>query len=163
MIIYTSNAFAKRLKPNVSLPEKRVPQSACFEAWSVDILKITDVGYNVLAMNDATLFAIIIPLKTIKNFDEFLLLFIDRVNTLFAQWGRKIDTANQSALVLMRSDKSLISSMNDAKFIAKERAEYDFTLNGYVDWAAVEAELNEMPYSRIGYQSPNAMLSKLIR
>jgi hypothetical protein len=161
MILYASKSFTEHLKCKVSLPDKRVPQPPALESWSADILNVSGEGALIVVMNDASLSTIIIPMKGIRKFEDFFLSFVGYVTGFFELHGVPFDPFNQSVVVLARSDRSLIGTMNDAKSLIQRRIALDMDSHRAIDWNDLDLRLNNMPYSRIGNKSPNQMLKKL--
>jgi len=162
MIIHASKTFAEHLKCTVSGPNRRLPHHASLDSWSIDLFKLAKGGAFALVMNDASLSTIIIPLKGVRNFEVFLPLVLARVAAFLAKHGAAFDTCNQSVIILPRSNRSLIGTMNEAKFLIQDSVEHKLTLAGDIDWDALESRLNETPYSRIGYATPDKRLRELL-
>ena len=161
MIIHVSKVFATQLKCKVSLPDRRVPQPRALESWSADILQ-SPMGDLIVVMNDASLSTLIIPMQGIRKFEDFFLTFLGHVTAFFDRHGKEFDPFNQSTVVLARSDRSLIGTMNDAKFTIERWIAMAIDSHRAVDWDDLERQLNETPYSRIDYNRPDDMLKLLI-
>jgi len=73
------------------------------------------VGNHAVVMNDTSLSTIIFPLKGIRNFEVFLPQMMARVAELFGKHGKGFDGSNQTVVILPRSNRSIIGTMNDAK------------------------------------------------
>jgi len=162
MIIHASKAFSTHLKCQVSGPKRQVPHHSSLDSWSVDLFKLTKVGTYALVMNDASLSTIIIPLKGVRKFEDFFLSFIGHVTGFFDLHGVSFDPFNQSAIILPRSNRSLIGTMNDAKWLMQSRIERHADGGLEIDWDDIENYLNHVPYSRIDYDSPDKRLKKMI-
>jgi len=162
MILHASKAFTEHLKCEVSGPKRRLPHHSSLESWSIDLVQLPKVGTYALVMNDASLSTIIIPLKGIRKFEVFLPMMLERVAELFVKHGLPFDSSNQTVMILPRSNKSLIGTMNDAKSIIRDSCSYDLRYVGVINWPDLEKELNETPYSRIDMDSPDERLRKLI-
>ena len=102
------------------------------------------------------------PLKSIRKFEEFIAAFLKRAAARFADQGGQLDSENQTVIVLSRSDRSLIGTMNEAKFILGNRIFGDLEGGGDIDWDRVEGYMNEVLYSRIEYDRPSDRLRKLL-
>ncbi len=85
------------------------------DARSGDLLKFSHVGEVVVMMHDASLATIIIPVKGVRRFEEFLPIFLKKASDLFASVDATIDPINQSVVVLRRNNRRLIGLLNDAK------------------------------------------------
>jgi len=163
MILHVSKAFAERLKCAVSLSDQRPAQKAVLDSWSADILKLRRGGSLAVIMNDASLTTLIFPLKGIRKFEGFIASFLKRAAVRFADQGGQLDSENQTVIVLSRSDRSLIGTMNEAKFMI-DNCVSDAPENGSdVDWDRIEQYMNEVIYSRIDYDQPQERLRKLLR
>ena len=123
---------------------------------------IPRVAIHAIVMNDASLSTIIVPLKGCKKFEDFLLLFLGIASSFLEQRGKAFDPFNQSVVVVKRSDRSLIGTMNEAKFLMQVYVSGDLDSIGTIDWERLEQRLNDVPYSRIGYDSPDIRLRALI-
>jgi len=117
MVIHASAKFTKRLKCEVSLPNRRHFQSIKLHSWSGDIVRAYGVGDCAVMMNDASFSIVVIPLKGL-TFEKFLPIFLQRAARLFIQAGGSLETQNQTVVILRRTDRSLIGSMNGAKLEA---------------------------------------------
>ena len=115
MILYGSAIFVQRLKCQVSLREERPTQPQTEDGWSGDILKLPRVEPVAVMMHDVSLATIIVPLRAVCRFDEFLPRFLDRIGPLYQSVDGSINPANQSILVLRRTNRRLIGSMNNTK------------------------------------------------
>lgn len=118
------------------------------------------VGDCALMMNDASFSIVVVPLKGM-TFETFLPAFLQRAARLFIQAGGLLEAQNQNVVVLRRTDRSLIGSMNSAKHDARYEIEAHFE-NDEIDWNQVEDRLNEIPFSAIGYNSPKAELVRVL-
>ena len=67
MILHASKTFTKRLKCKVSSPNGRLPHHTSLDSWSIDLFELPKVGAYAVAMNDASLSTLIIPLHPCKN------------------------------------------------------------------------------------------------
>lgn len=162
MILHASKAFAEHLKCKVSGPKRRLPHHSSLESWSIDLFQLPKVGTYALVMNDASLSTFIISLKGVRKFEAFLPSMLARVAKLFGNHGLQFDASNQTVMILPRSNKSLIGTMNEAKFIIRDSCSYDLNHVGVINWPDLEKELNETPYSRIDMDSPDLRLQKLL-
>jgi hypothetical protein len=160
MVIHASAKFTQRLKCEVSLPNRKHFQSVKVDAWSGDIMRVYGVGDCALMMNDASFSIVVIPLKGL-TFETFLQVFLQRAARLFIQAGGVLETQNQTVVVLRRTDRSLIGSMNSAKQDALYEIQAQLE-NEMIDWDQVEDRLNEIPFSAIGYSSPKQELVRVL-
>jgi hypothetical protein len=161
MVIHASAKFATRLKCAVSLSNRRHVQTIKIDSWSGDIVGAYGVGDFAVMMNDASFSVVVVPLKGLKTFDQFLEVFLPRAARLFIQAGSSFETRNRTVIVLRRTDRSLIGSMNGAKREARYEIESHFA-NDEIDWNQVEDHLNQIPFSAIGYNSPKDELVRVL-
>ncbi|XHR28610.1 MAG: DUF6933 domain-containing protein [Chthoniobacteraceae bacterium] len=159
MILHASRSIAERLKCQVSTHS--VFQKLAVDSWSFDLFKMAKVGTFAVVMNDASLSTFIVPLKGIRTFEVFLPQMLARIGELFDRNGIPFDAQNQSVLILPRSARSLIGTMNEAKAIIKDSILYDLKYVGAVDWVSLERELNETPYSQIEDETPDTRMGRL--
>jgi hypothetical protein len=162
MIIHASAKFSDRLNCMISLPGRRRPQTGNIDCWSADIVRAYGVGDCALAMNDASLSIVVVPLKGVRTFEQFLPAFLERAARLFKAAGGFLETRNQTVIVLRRTDQQLIGTMNDAQRNARYEIEYRRAQDAGVDWDAVEDELNQIPFSAIDYILPNDELARVL-
>lgn len=125
-------------------------------------MKIPKVGEFTILMNDASLSTLIFQINGIKSFDQLLPVVLDKISALFAPHGKSFDVENQSLLFLKRSDRSLIGTLNEAKYQAEWRIVDSLEKSNTFDLHSVQDYLNEIPYTRVNYDSPNQLLKKLL-
>ena len=113
-------------------------------------------------IGDESLSSIIIPLKGVKTFEVFLPLMFEREAKLFGKHGLSFDASNQQVIIVPRSNRSLIGTMNEAKLLIQDSVYCDCDHVGVIDCESLEHSLNETPYSRIGYDTPDMRLQKMI-
>jgi hypothetical protein len=66
---------------------------------------------------------------------------------LFIQAGGSLETRNQTVIILRRSDRRLIGSMNGARLHARDEVECQWSEKRLVAWDVLEDHLNEIPLS----------------
>ena len=69
MIIFGSRAFIERFDCTVSWPDQKPVQGRAMDAWSGELLKVYRAGQAAVMMHDASLAAIIVPLKGVRSFE----------------------------------------------------------------------------------------------
>ncbi|NLT69535.1 MAG: hypothetical protein GXX91_02420 [Verrucomicrobiaceae bacterium] len=161
ILIHASRDFAKHYRCQLSLPGEKVPQAGRLDSWSAHFVQI---GRNPAAvmMNDATLWAILIPATGITTLETFLPLFLGRVAEVWAAHGAEFNPLHQSLAFFSRSNRSLIGSMNDA-ILQVRRTEELARLEGLpMDWAKIESNLNGMPYGALQYDRPKRRMAALL-
>lgn len=162
MIIHASKEFAKRFKCKVSGTGHTVLQTGRPDAWSAHCFNI-DRRSAVLFMNDATLYSVIFAPTGLKDFESVLAVFLAKVAAKWSLEGADFDAMNQSVIVLPRSNKSLMGSMNDAIRCLTIRYQHVFDHDQDPDWSDYEPGLNATPYKAIQYKSPEALLREMLR
>lgn len=158
IVIHASREFAKRYRCQLSLPGEKVAQTGRLDSWSAHFVRVGRIPLVVM-MNDATLWAILIPATGLTTLEKLLPVFLTRVAEAWAAHGAAFDPLNQSVAFFPRSNRSLIGSMNDAIFHI--RCEEEMARDGgrSMDWTQMEARLNRMPYGAMKYAYPREMLA----
>ena len=162
MVIHASAKFATRLRCQVSAPNRRHIQRGKIDCWSADILRAYGVGDCALMMNDASLSMVVVPLKGVKTFEAFLELFLHRAARLFSEAGGTLEIRNQTVVVLRRTDRQLIGTMNDARLHACAEIEGQWSETGSIGLDQVEERLNEIPFSATDYVPPKIELARVL-
>ena len=104
--------------------------------------------------HDATLFTFLVPLEGIRSFEPFVTQFLERVAAIWSSFGASFDPQNQNVVALKRSNRSLIGSMNDAKWLLENVMIQSRESGDPVNWAEIEHHMNEVPYSVLKYRRP---------
>jgi hypothetical protein len=162
MILHLSKQLADRLKCSVSLQGMPVIQAGRLDAWSGHCFRIGRVEH-VMMMNDASLFTILMPARGLTSIDSFLKAFLPRVAQVWHRFDAEFDDQNQQVIVLKRTNRSLIGSMNDAIQATKFHFEYireEVHEFGPID---IEERLNMVPYKALRYKAPCELLPELLR
>lgn len=113
-------------------------------------------------MHDATLFTILVPLDGVRSFEPFVTRFLTRVATAWSSFGASFDSQNQNIMVLKRSNRSLIGSMNEAKWLLEGDVIHHLESTGQVDWIEAERQMNNVPYSALEEHFPIKALRRLL-
>jgi len=113
--------------------------------------------------HDATLFTFLVPLEGIRSFEPFVTQFLERVAAIWSSFGASFDPQNQNVVALKRSNRSLIGSMNEAKWLMEGVVIQSLESVGSVDWAVVEHQMNAVPYSVLKYARPFDELRKSLQ
>ena len=161
MIIHASKDFSKRFKCEVSGEGHTVLQAGRLDAWSGHVVRIGRTSF-VLLMNDASLYSIIIPAKGLTSFPALLKILFSQVSDLWAKHGASFDADNQTVIVLPRTNRSLIGSMNDAMKALRFSYEIAETAGTPFDLSRVVTNLNRNPYKALDYDDPSRLLPKLL-
>jgi len=161
MILRASAAFTKRFKCDLSHKGERLPQERRLDAWSCHFVRIGRKPL-VVAMNDATLYTLIFPVTGVKGFPELWLRMLGRIAEVWMRHGAEFDPDNQSVMVLPRTDRSLIGSMNDAVGLIRFYDENARDEGKELDLMEMEWRSNETPYKALGYENPERLLAKML-
>jgi hypothetical protein len=161
MILHLSNQLAARLKCAVSLKGVSVIQAGRLDAWSGHCFRIGRVEH-IIMMNDASLYTLLMPARGLTSIDSFLKEFLPRVAEVWQRYDATFDARNQEVIVLKRTNRSLIGSMNDA--IHATKFHYSYTRNETHSFGptTIEERLNMVPYKAIQYSAPFQLLPKLL-
>ena len=155
MILHASAAFAKRFKCAVSAAGPWRGQGRRIDEWSCHYVRLGTMPV-VVAMHDATLYTLVIPVTGVKTFGDFWQRFLLRVAETWAGYDAELDPANQAVVVLPRTDRSRIGSMNDAiRGFRWHRAHGDAQ-------DSLEARANRTPYKAIDYAYPVDLLERML-
>ena len=160
VLLHVSAAFEKKFRCPVSFADERPEQTGGMDAWSCHFFRIGRREV-VMAMHDASLFTLILPTAGMKGFDGFLMRLIERIAEEWTRYDLPFDPDNQTVMVVRRSDKSRIGSMNDAINLIRfyhERARDNGTDLNLSD---MERRSNETPYKTLGYNNPMEKLRSL--
>jgi hypothetical protein len=161
MIIHASKDFSKRFKCEVSGEGHTVLQTGRLDAWSGHVFRIGRISF-VLLMNDATLYAIIIPAKGLTTLPALLKVLLAHISDLWARHGATFDPENQTVIVLPRTNRSLIGSMNEAVKCLRFFHDVPEFAGPPFDLSRIEARLNDTFYKAINQERPGRLLPKLL-
>jgi hypothetical protein len=84
------------------------------------------------------------------------------VSDLWKKHGGSFDPDNQSVIVLPRTNRSLIGSMNDAMNALRFHCDVAEFADTPFDLSHVEWRMNENPYKSLNYDHPNRLLPKML-
>ena len=162
MILHLSKQLSDRLKCLASLEGMPVLQAGRLDAWSGHCFRIGRVEH-IMMMNDASLYTLLMPAKGLTSIEAFLGAFLPRVAATWREHGASFDPDNQEVIVLKRSNRSRIGSMNDAIKMVKFHHVYDQEEHPGYTPMDMHTRLNEVPYKALGYDSPARLLPKLLQ
>jgi hypothetical protein len=153
MILRVSAAFAKRFKCYLSDQSAKIPEEPRLDAWSCHYVTVRRKPL-VIVMNDATLHAFMFPVTGVKDFPDMWRRLLARIAELWSRHGAEFDPNNQSVILLGRTNRQLIGTMNDMVNLIRfydDRAKINGT---ELDLEEMEKRSNETPYSMLGYHFP---------
>jgi hypothetical protein len=113
-------------------------------------------------MNDATLYTLIFPVTGVKGFPELWMIMLGRIAEVWMKHGAEFDPNNQTVIVLPRTNRSLIGSMNDAVALVRF---YDGLAQAErvdLDLANMERRSNMTPYKALGFEHPDRLLARML-
>jgi len=154
MVLRVSADFTKRFKCELSFAGEKVPQERRLDSWSCHFIKLGRKPL-VVAMNDATLYMIILPATGLKGFPALWVVLLERIYELWRRHGAELDPANHTVVALNRTNRSLIGSMNDAINLMRFRKGDAEEL----DLPELERLSNTTPYKANGYEHPERLLA----
>ncbi len=161
MILHLSNRLNSRLKCPISLQGMQVIQAGRLDAWSGHCFRIGRIEH-IIMMNDASLYTILMPARGLTSIDSFLKAFLPRVAEVWHRFGAEFDVQNQEIIVLKRSNRSLIGSMNDAVLATEFHFEFTREESHSFGPTNIEERLNMVPYKALKYKAPFEVLPKLL-
>ncbi len=162
MILRVSAAFAKQFKCVLSHAGEKVPQERRLDAWSCHFIRVRRKPV-VVAMNDATLYTLILPVTGVKGFPELWLKLLGRIGEVWKRHGVDFDPDNQAVILLSRTNRSLIGSMNDATQLLQFYDAHARDERRELDLEMMEARSNQTPYKVLKYEWPEGLLAKALR
>ena len=162
MVLYGSASFVQRLKCQVSFPAHRPAQAQTAGGWSADLLKLPRVEAVAVLMHDVSLATLIVPLGGVRRFEDFLPRFMEQAVPLFQSVGGSIHPSNQSVMVLRRTNRHLIGSMNNAKQLIGFTIADQRQAGESVNWTEAATFINRTPFSVLNFASPLEALASML-
>jgi len=162
MILHLSQALAKWLKCRLSLADAKVNQPGRADSWSADIFRIPRLGTHALIMHDASLWPIILPLSGCKSYEDFLRTLLFHIEASYLSVRGSFDRSNLTVIATKRSNRSIIGSMNEAKFLLGHYVGDKMDDSGEVDWAAASDELAQTPFTAVEGHFPDKRFAQLV-
>jgi hypothetical protein len=161
MILRVSAAFAERFKCDLSHEGVKVPQERRLDAWSYHYVRIGRKPL-VVVMNDASLYTFVIPATGVKGFTDFWRRLLGQITELWWRHGAEFDADNQTVILLRRTDRSLIGSMNDAVKLIRFHDELARKSGEELDLMEMERRSNATPYSSLGFNNPGRLMKQML-
>jgi hypothetical protein len=126
------------------------------QTWNLDILSHGRSQLLVLAIEEYSLFSLLVPTSRARNFGYFMAAFRERLLQLFEYVGiRSADQPDLYQVTLVgRTDRRIIGSQNDLLFMARhylndaDKPASSATLRSIEEW------VNETPMSYLEIGSP---------
>ncbi|MES2996939.1 MAG: hypothetical protein V4733_09025 [Verrucomicrobiota bacterium] len=156
MILHASAAFVKRFKCDVTGVDKAWSQSPRMDAWSSHHVRLGTTPL-VLAMHDMSLYTLLIPAKGARTFADVWMRMVGRICETWWQHGAEFDPNNQAVIVLPRSDRRRIGSMNEMVHHLR------WMHSDGCDLIEMEHRINQTPLRTISYNSPARKLAELLK
>lgn len=161
IIIHASQDFTKRLQCDVSMEGQRIEQPGRLLSWSAHVFRIGPTPF-LLFMNDASLSAILAPAKEIRRYGDVVQFLLERIRKLWVQHGREFDPTAHPVMVLPRTNRSLMGSMNEAIHAIRFHHEWSRKGGPPFNCLTMENQLNTTPYKAINYAFPREFLGQLL-
>ena len=162
MILRVSATFAKQFKCLVSQVGENLPQERRLDAWSCHFIRVRRKPL-VVVMNDATLYTLILPATGMKSFPELWLKLLGRIGEVWKRHGVDFDPDNQTVILLSRTNRSLIGSMNDAIMLIRIYDDDARDEKTELDLMEMEARSNQTPYKALGFEQPERLMARALR
>ncbi len=162
MIIYASKNFITKLRCSISLSKHKPTETGAFDGWTADTLKVSKVEMVAVMMHDGSLGTVIVPLRGIRTFQEFVPLFLTKVNQLLRSFGGSVIKGNRDVLVLRRTNRPLIGSLHDAKRLVEANVIEQVDSGVQISWDEAANFINQTPFSVIDQKAPAQALADLI-
>ncbi len=162
MIIYASKNFITKLKCSISLSKLQPTQMEAFGGWTADTLKVSKVEMVAVMMHDVSLATVIVPLRGIQSFPEFMPVFRKKVGDLLRAFGATIDATDRTVLVLRRTNRPLIGTLHDAKKLIEAEVIEQLDNRHRIEWNQAADFINHTPFSVIDDKTPVEALTDLI-
>jgi hypothetical protein len=162
MILHLSQALAKRLKCRLSLADSKVNQPGRVDSWSADIFRFPRLGTHALVMHDASLWPIILPLAGCKRYADFLQTLLFHIEASYLSVGGRFDRSNLTVIATKRSNRSIIGSMNEARFLLGHYVGGSMDGFGEVDWPAARDQLAQTPFTAVEGHFPDKRFAQLV-
>jgi hypothetical protein len=156
MIIRASEAFAKQFKCDLSPVGQAQPAERQLDSWSCHFIRLGRKPV-VVAMNDATLYTLLIPAKGVKSFEEIWMRLVAEVFEIWTEHGGKFDPNNQTVMVVKRTDRSLVAVMNQVI----QSIRWQWAIHGDdLDLLEVQTHQNYTPMATLGFKFPSEELGE---
>ena len=162
MILRVSAAFAKQFMSLVSHAGENLPQERRLDAWSCHFIRVRRKPL-VVVMNDATLYTLIVPATGVKSFPELWLKLLGRIGEVWTRHGVAFDPNNQAVILLSRTNRSRIGSMNDATLLIRIYDDDARNEKAELDLMEMEERSNETPYKALGFEQPERLMARALR
>ena len=153
--------MVKRFKVELS-------EGACFQverrwdSWSCHLVRVGRKPL-VIVMNDATLYTMILPATGMKGFTDFWVALMHRMGELWAKHGLDFEEKNQTVLMLARTNRTLMGTMNEVIRLIRYTFEERMEGKGELDLGEREEYANRTPYKAIGYDDPAGVMARALR
>lgn len=161
MILHFSRSLAKRLHCELSFRDSKVLQPGRMDSWSADLFRLRCCGSHALVMHDASLWPIILPLKGCRRYEDFLPRLLVHVEASYLAVGGYFDRTNLNVVATRRSNRTIIGSMNEAKFLLAHCVAAMVQRSGEVDWKAAGRELAQTPFFAVKGHLPAKRFAEL--
>ena len=162
MIIYASKNFITKLTCPISRFKHKPAEMGTFDGWTADTLKVSKVEMVAVMMHDGSSGTVIVPLRGVRSLQEFVPLFLTKVNQLLRSYGGSVSKGNPEVLVLRRTNRPLIGTLHDAKSLIEADIIEQVDSGGRIDWDKAANFINQTPFSVIDDRTPSQALADLV-
>ena len=162
MIVYASKNFITKLKCSISLSKHKPTEIGVFDGWTADTLQVSKVELVAVMMHDGSLGTVIVPLRGIRTFEDFVPVFLKKLNQLLRSFGGAVIKGNREVLVLRRTNRPLIGSLHDAKKLIEADIIEQLDSGKPIHWDEAADCINQTPFSVIDDRTPAQALAGLV-
>jgi len=162
IILHLSKKLAEQLRCDLSFENFHVAQPGRMDSWSADLFQLQGLGSLALVMHDASLWPILITLAGRKSYADFLQELLLHIEASYLSIGGNFDRSNLTVVATRRSNRRIIGSMNEAKYLLEHRAASMVENFGVVDWVAARQELSQTPFGAVEGHFPDKRFAQLV-
>jgi hypothetical protein len=98
----------------------------------------------------------------VKGFPELWMRMLGRIAEVWMKHGAEFDPNNQTVIILPRTDRSLIGSMNDAVAMIRFHDDLAKSERVELDLSDMERRSYMTPYKALGYGRPDRLLARML-
>ena len=113
-------------------------------------------------MHDVSLATVIVPLRGIRSFEDFVPVFLIKVSDLLRSFGATFDATDRKVLVLRRTNRPLIGTLHDAKRLIEADVIEQLDNGKAIAWNEAADLINRTPFSVIDDRIPTEALTSVV-
>ncbi len=110
----------------------------------------------------ASLYTLLIPRPGSTTYPNYVPRLLQAIAGTWEQYGVRFEPAEHAVMVLWRTDRSLIGSMNDAVRLIRWHDDLSEENGRVLDLAYVQGMLNKTPFKAIDQERPADRLARLL-